>query len=86
MRVEGTNNSTPRFTRQNFHITKYFPMGRSYVICEKQDRFLRMSIDYRKLNKVNIKNKYPLPRIDDLFDQLHGGSYLSKNDLRSGYH
>ncbi|KAI3829064.1 hypothetical protein L1987_03178 [Smallanthus sonchifolius] len=45
-----------------------------------------MCIDYRELNKVMIKNRYPLPRIDDLFDQLQGSSYYSKIDLRSGYH
>ena len=52
----------------------------------KKNGSLRMCIDYRRLNKVNIKNKYPLPRIDDLFDQLQGASYFSKIDLRSGYH
>jgi hypothetical protein len=53
---------------------------------EKKDGTKRMCIDYRALNEVTVKNKYPLPRIEDLFDQLRGASVLSKIDLRSGYH
>ena len=52
----------------------------------KKDGSLRLCIDYRQLNQVTIKNKYPLPRIGDLFDQLQGASVFSKIDLRIGYH
>ncbi|XP_070011776.1 uncharacterized protein [Nicotiana sylvestris] len=62
------------------------PWGAPVVFVRKKDGSLRMCIDYRQLNKVTIKNKYPLPRIDDLFDQLQGAKYFSKIDLRSGYH
>ena len=56
------------------------------LFVTKKDGSMRMCIDYRSLNKVKFKNKYPLPRIDDLFDQLQGAKYFSKIDLRSGYH
>jgi hypothetical protein len=62
------------------------PWGaRAFFVKNKNDT-LRLCIDYRKLNKMTIKNKYPLPRIDDLFDQLRGATIFSKIDLRSGYH
>ncbi|KAI3707648.1 hypothetical protein L6452_26275 [Arctium lappa] len=62
------------------------PWGAPVLFVKKKDGTMRMCIDYRELNKVTVKNKYPLPRIDDLFDQLQGASYFSKIDLRSGYH
>ena len=62
------------------------PWGAPVLFVKKKDGSLRLCIDYRELNKVIVKNKYPLPRIDDLFDQLQGASVFSKIDLRSGYH
>jgi hypothetical protein len=62
------------------------PWGAPVVFKEKKDGTKRMCVDYLSLNEVTIKNKYPLPRIDDLFDQTKGASVFSKIDLRSGYH
>ena len=62
------------------------PWGAPVLLVEKKDGTLRMVVDYRSLNDVTIKNKYPLPMINDLFDQLVGAKVFSKIDLRSGYH
>nr|GEY85422.1 putative reverse transcriptase domain-containing protein [Tanacetum cinerariifolium] len=62
------------------------PWGAPILFVKKKDGSFRMCIDYRKLNKLTMKNRYPLPRIDDLFDQLQRSRVYSKIDLRSGYH
>ncbi|KAL4011131.1 hypothetical protein IC575_028178 [Cucumis melo] len=62
------------------------PWGAPVLFVKKKDGSMRLCIDYRELNKVTVKNRYPLPRIDDLFDQLEGATVFSKIDLRSGYH
>jgi hypothetical protein len=62
------------------------PWGDPVLFMKKKDGTLILCIDFRKLNKVTVKNKYPLPRIGDLFDQLKDARIFSKIDLRSGYH
>jgi len=70
-----------RFVRRNVS-----PWGPPMLLVKKKDGTMRLCVDYRQLNKVTIKNKYHLPRIDDLMDQMVGSCVFSKIDLRSGYH
>ncbi|GJZ31893.1 putative reverse transcriptase domain-containing protein [Tanacetum coccineum] len=71
---------------KGFIRPSHSPWGAPVLFVKKKDGSFRMCIDYRELNKLTVKNRYPLPRIDDLFDQLQGSRYFSKIDLPSGYH
>jgi len=62
------------------------PWGAPVLFVKKKDGSLRLCVDYRGLNSITIKNKYPLPHIDELFDQLEGAVVFSKIDLRQGYY
>src|ERR1043165_2015170 len=74
------------FLEKKFVRPSVSPWGAPVLLVKKKDGSMRLCVDYIQLNKVTIKNKYPLPRIDDLMDQLVGASVFSKIDLRSGYH
>ncbi|MBW1279403.1 reverse transcriptase family protein, partial [Escherichia coli] len=62
------------------------PWGAPVLFVKKKDESFRLCIDYRGLNRVTVKNRYPLPRIDELLDQLRGATWFSKINLASGYH
>ncbi|KAA3483475.1 DNA/RNA polymerases superfamily protein [Gossypium australe] len=73
-------------TDKGFARPSFSPWGAPVLFVKKKDSSMRLCIDYRQLNKVTVKNKYPLPRIDDLFDHLKGATVFFKIDLRSGYY
>ncbi|GKA40107.1 putative reverse transcriptase domain-containing protein [Tanacetum coccineum] len=80
------SNHLKELQEKGFIRPSHSSWGAPVLFVKKKDGAMRMCIDYRELNKLTIKNRYPLPRIDDLFDQLQGAFYFSKIDLRSGYH
>ncbi|GJZ53683.1 putative reverse transcriptase domain-containing protein [Tanacetum coccineum] len=84
--MQELSNQLQELSDRGFIRPSTSPWGAPVLFVKKKDGSFRMCIDYRELNKLTVKNRYPLPRIDDLFDQLHGSSVYSKIDLRSGYH
>ncbi|GJT99466.1 putative reverse transcriptase domain-containing protein [Tanacetum coccineum] len=84
--MQELSNQLQELSDRGFIRPSTSPWGAPILFVKKKDGSFRMCIDYRELNKLTIKNRYPLPRIDDLFDQLQGSSVYSKIDLRSGYH
>ncbi|GJW89377.1 putative reverse transcriptase domain-containing protein [Tanacetum coccineum] len=84
--MQELSNQLKELQEKSFIRPSSSPWGGLVLFVKKKDGSFRMCIDYQELNKLTVKNRYPLPRIDDLFDQLQGSQYFSKIDLRSGYH
>ncbi|GKE31372.1 putative reverse transcriptase domain-containing protein [Tanacetum coccineum] len=84
--MQELSNQLKELQEKGFIRPSSSPWGALVLFVKKKDGSFRMCIDYRELNKLTIKNRYPLPRIDDLFDQLQGSRYFLKIDIRSGYH
>ncbi|GKB57723.1 putative reverse transcriptase domain-containing protein [Tanacetum coccineum] len=85
-KMQELSNQLQELSDKGFIGPSFSPWGASVLFVKNKDGSFRMCIDYRELNKLTVKNRYPLPRIDDLFDQLQGSRVYSKIDLRSGYH
>ena len=83
---EEVKNTIDELPAKGYIRRSFSPWAFPLLLVDKKDCSKRMCIDYRDSNAVTIKNKHPLPRIEDLFDQLQGACVFSKIDLRSGYH
>ena len=86
MKLKELKSQLQELLEKGFIRPNVSPWGAPVLFMKKKDGTLRMCIDYRKINKVTMKNKYPLSRIEDLFEQSKGASVFSKIDLRSGYY
>ena len=84
--LEELKSQLDKFLAKGYIRQSKSPYGALVLFVDKKDGKLRLCVDYRMLNKVTVKNSYPLPRIDDLFDRLAGAKYFSRIDLRSRYH
>ena len=86
LELKELRNQLDQFLNIGFILLSTSPWGAPVFFVKKHHETLRLCTDYRRLNRVTMKNKYPLPWIDDLFDQLSGSKYYTKIDLRTGYH
>nr|GEW01077.1 putative reverse transcriptase domain-containing protein [Tanacetum cinerariifolium] len=86
LEMQELSNQLKELQEKGFIRPSSSPWGSPVLFVKKKDGLFRMCIDYQELNKLTVKNRYPLPRIDDMFDQLQGSRYFSKIDIRSGYH
>jgi hypothetical protein len=86
LELKELNSQLEELIQKHFIRPSVSPWGAPVLLAKKKDGSIRLCVDYRRLNKVIIKNKYPLSRIDDVLDQLKGASVFSKINLRSGYH
>jgi hypothetical protein len=86
LELKELNSQLEELIQKHFIRPSVSPWGAPVLLAKKKDGSMRLCVDYRQLNKVIIKNKYPLSRIDDVLDQLKGASVFSKINLRSGYH
>ncbi|GKB13428.1 retrotransposon protein, putative, ty3-gypsy subclass [Tanacetum coccineum] len=86
MEMQELSNQLKELQEKGFIRPSSSPWGAPILFVKKKDGSFHICIDYRELNKLIVKNRYPLPKIDDLFDQLQGSRYFSKIDLQSGYH